>query len=187
MDREHSMDGLSKDAMALFGTFGAAPSSDKKQATQPQQDPVDVSSLSKADRLAHEHEKESKKWTAIIHEMSEKMRDNQKIGDVQSDIYDRRQQIAERKSEIARVRAKYESIYKKKRHDRMDYYATRYDRKLTAGERDKMVDSDMSEFKLILDLMDVQFDWALDTLRTITDMSYGVRNRIDVDDALRRH
>jgi hypothetical protein len=186
MDTTEQIDGLSNDAKALFDSYGKSPSP-RIQTTQQTPQQASTEGLSKSQLLIIEHETESKKWTDIVKRLSDDLRDSSKIVDVQSDIYDRRQQITERKYELARVRAKYESIYKRKRYERLDFYATRYDRKLTAGEREKMVDSDVSEYKLILDLLDVQFNWSLDTLRTITDMSFGVRNRIDVDDALRRH
>lgn len=126
------------------------------------------------------------KWGGRINSMSSRMRDIGKCVDVQMDLYDYRHEVVDRKHKLLRDLAKFNKKYKEDRAKKLGHYATNFDRKLTAGEREKMVDSDTAKLKYIIDLLENHVNQMDQTFRLIENMIFGLKHRIDLEDYLRK-
>lgn len=167
---------LSPETAALFALHG--------QGT-----PVAVipeSEMTTEQRIVKQFDSEIEEWGVIIMSMSERMRDIGKCIDVQMDLYDNRHRIVDRKHKLLRDLSKFQKKYKEKYAERLKFYTTGYDRKLTAGERETMVLGDIASLGYNIELLENHVNHIDQIFKTIENMIFGLKERIKLEEYLRK-
>jgi len=175
-----------KDMIALLKEFPVT-FDDEQGAGNPVDLPVaSDDKISKEDLLIKSFDKELAEWDVIIKSLSTRMRDITKCVDVQGDGYDYRHKIVDKKHKLLRTLSKYNKKYKEDYNKRLNHYATNYDRKLTAAEREKMVLGDMAAYKYRVDLLENHINHIDQTFKSIENMIFGLKYRLELEDYLRK-
>jgi len=167
---------LSSDAKALFDIHG--------QGTP--RPVIPESEMSAEQKITKQFDEEMEKWGGIIYSMSHRMTDISKCIDVQMDLFDNRHRVIDRKHKLLRQLSKFEKKYKEKYAERLKYYTTGYDRKLTTGERAQMADADTSTMKYNIELLENHINQIDQTFKLIENMIFGLAHRIKLEEYLRK-
>ena len=169
-------DNLSPEAKALFDVHG--------QGTP--KPVIPESEMSAEQKITKQFDEEMEKWGNIIYSMSSRMTDIAKCVDVQMDLFDNRHRIIDRKHKLLRNLNKFEKKYTEKYAERLTYYTTGYDRKLTAGERAQMTNADTAQIKYNIDLLENHINQIDHTFKLIENMIFGLGHRIKLEEYLRK-
>lgn len=136
--------------------------------------------------LIEKFDKELVEWDKMIYKLAGMMKDIGRMVDVQSELYEQRHKLVDRKHKLLRTFFKFEKHYKKQYGLKLDHYATGYDRKLTAGERDKMAEADMTDVKYDMDILENHINQIDQIFKTVENMIFGIKHRLDLEDYLRK-
>jgi len=172
----NELDNLSPEAKALFEIHG--------QGTP--RVIIPEAEMTTEQRITKQFDSEIEEWGTIIYSMSSRMTDIAKCVDVQMDLFDNRHRVIDRKHKLLRDLSKFEKKYKEKIAERLKFYTTGYDRKLTAGERDKMAEADTAQLKYNIDLLENHINQIDQTFKLIENMIFGLAHRIKLEDYLRK-
>lgn len=164
---------LSGEAKALFDAFGSKP-----EIVQQNNDPVK--------KLLDGFDKELSAWDNRIKSMSSRMKDIGRCIDVQSDLYDSRQELAEAKHKLLRTISKFNLKYKEKYADRLRHYSVNSDRKYTVSERDKLIEADLKNIKYKIELIENHLNHIDQIFKIVDHMLYGIKNRVLLEEYLRK-
>jgi len=117
-------------------------------------------------------------WGKKISELVQTIKDVNKIADTQVMMLSYRQilldKMSEMKSNLYRSNTNYESHYK----SRFRYYTVDYDIKLTGGEKDRFVKSDLMPLKRQINILESHLDFYSESIRTLDNMAFAIKNRI---------
>ena len=171
---------LSPDAMALFEVQGQTPAPNIPTLDSVSGDDEAIK------KILSNFDGELVKWDGMIESITSRMRDIGKCVDVQMDLYDHRHQIVDRKHKLLRTLAKFSMKYKEQRAARLLHYTGNYDRKLTTGERDKMVDSDTAKMKYKMDLLENHVNQIDQIFKLIENVIFGLKHRLELEAYLRK-
>lgn len=167
---------LSPEAKALFELHGQG----TPQAVIPDAE------MTVEQRITKQFDNEIKEWGDTIMSMSSRMRDIGKCVDVQMDLYDNRHRIVDRKHKLLRDLSKFQKKYKEKYAERLKFYTTGYDRKLTAGERENMSEADVAGLCYNIELLENHVNHIDQIFKTIENMIFGLKERIKLEEYLRK-
>lgn len=172
---------LTPEAQALFDMFGNGTPS-----VTPSVPLVPDSEKTPEQRILEQFDKEINEWGVTINSMTSRMRDIGKCIDVQMDLYDNRHNIVDRKHKLLRDLSKFNKKLKEKYAERLKHYTTGYDRKLTAGEREKMAEADVAVLKYNVELLENHINHIDQTFKLIENMIFGLQHRIKLEEYLRK-
>ena len=118
-------------------------------------------------------------WTVKIRDLAKCFKSVDKLNDAMVQIPSYRQilieQIAQLNIKIRQQQAKLSKTYKSKF---VSYYE--YDYKLTDKQKESFIKADMSEDSMILNLLETQMDFMRESVKTLDNMSWAVRNKLQL-------
>lgn len=167
---------LSPDAQALLDVHG--------QGTP--KSVIPESEMTAEQRIIKQFDEEMDKWGGLIYSMSSRMTDIAKCVDVQMDLFDNRHRVIDRKHKLLRQLSKFQKKYTEKYAERLAYYTTGYDRKITATERAQMTNADTAQLKYNIDLLENHINQIDHTFKLIENMIFGLGHRIKLEEYLRK-
>lgn len=119
-------------------------------------------------------------WTAKIRELAKAFKDVDLLNEAMVTIPSYRQilieQIAQLSIKIKEQERKLSRVYK---DSFIKYYE--YDYKLTDKQKESFLKADMSDESMILSLLETQMDFMRESVKTLDNMSWAVRNKLQLN------
>lgn len=122
-----------------------------------------------------------KDWLNTVRSMAEKLRGINQLADVQVELYSNRQVVLEHNHYLMSLFSKVNGKYKLKRKERYDHYYKNSDVRLNKGEIEDLVNGDTYTQKEKVEMFEHQIEYFRETIKTIDNMIYGVKSRIDFE------
>jgi hypothetical protein len=125
---------------------------------------------------------ERDEWTKSIKNISSRFKKVEDMDQVQIDLYSSRQDIVEYMYRLgaiqANVRKRWMSAYKKAYDD----LSMNQDYRYTDREKSKFAEEQTGELKTQLDIFQNHIDFFKESIKTIDNMVFGVKHRIEIED-----
>lgn len=119
-------------------------------------------------------------WTSKIRELAKAFKNIDDLNDAMVTIPSYRQIIIE---QIAQLNIKIKEQERKLSRTYKDafikYYE--YDYKLTDKQKESFLKADMSDESMILSLLETQMDFMRESVKTLDNMSWAVRNKLQLN------
>src|SRR5574344_184739 len=132
--------------------------------------------------------KERNEWSNIINDMAFRLRDVNKLVDVQVDLFSNRQILVERRSGFIEILNRYLKNVKEIKETSLRDYKTEENLLMkNANESKILLDSKNKEIDEVLALYENHLDFLTKTIETIDKMLFGVKNRISLFEYLERN
>ena len=131
--------------------------------------------------LRTEFEKDRIKWKDTILAMANKIRDMNKMTELQVELYSNRQIVLEHSHYLQSLLAKINKVYKKNLGSKTIEYMNG-DRKLKMGETSLLVESAVADQKEQMDLIESQIEYMQETKKNIDNMVFGLGHRIQLEE-----
>lgn len=132
--------------------------------------------ITKIDAYLNEQRQE---WTLKIRELAMCFKDIDKLHQAMVEIPSYRQiiieQIAQLNIKIKQQESKLSKTYKS---SFMKYFE--YDYKLTDKQKESFLKADMSDDNMVLSLLNTQMDFLRESVKTLDNMSWAVRNKLQI-------
>ena len=132
--------------------------------------------ITKIDAYLNEQRQE---WTLKIRELAMCFKDIDKLHQAMVEIPSYRQiiieQIAQLNIKIKQQESKLSKTYKS---SFMKYFE--YDYKLTDKQKESFLKADMSDDNMVLSLLTTQMDFLRESVKTLDNMSWAVRNKLQI-------
>jgi hypothetical protein len=148
-----------------------------------EQDPnVEVINIPEYEQL---FSKERDDWKEEIRVLSVRMKNIRELGEVQVELYSKRQILLEYIGKLGQIMTKLNSKYRQTKGKQLKYYSEQHQYKYGANEKTSLIEGDLSEIKERVDLMNNQISFLNETIKTVDHMLYGIRHRILLEDYMR--
>jgi hypothetical protein len=119
-----------------------------------------------------------RQWGSKISELVQDIKQVDKIAEVQVSMLSYRQVLVEKipeiKSLLYKKNTSFDNYYKILFRD----YSLNYDIKLTGGEKEKMIRSDLAPIRRQINLLEAHLDFYGECMRTLDNMAFAIKNRI---------
>lgn len=129
--------------------------------------------------------KEREDWKEEVRILSVRMKNIRELGEVQVELYSKRQILLEYVAKLGQIMTKLNSKYRQSKTLKLKYYSEQHQYKYGANEKTSLIEGDLSEIKERIDLMDNQISFLNETIKTVDHMLYGIRHRILLEDYMR--
>jgi hypothetical protein len=117
-------------------------------------------------------------WSLKITEIVRNIKDITLLSETQVLMLSYRQmlldKISDMKGNLYRRNGDYESFYK----TRFRFYTLDYDIKLTGGEKDRFVKTDLMPLKRQINILETHLEFYSECIRTLDNMAFAIKNRI---------
>jgi hypothetical protein len=136
-------------------------------------------------RITKEMNEATKKWKAIIDNLTERLR-----GDIKDVIEIQAEAISYRQTIIDEVKSYSVKIYrlvqkvKVLTKARFEFYATSYQVKTSGTEKIKLIEADLSDYQLFINELDEHVNFLRDTSKNLDNINYTVKNKIELTNIL---
>lgn len=118
-------------------------------------------------------------WTLKIRELAKAFKSVEKLNDAMVQIPSYRQILIEQIAQLnIKIRQQQSGLAKKYKTKFVSYYE--YDYKLTDKQKESFIKADMSEDSMILNLLETQMDFMRESVKTLDNMSWAVRNKLQM-------
>ena len=121
-------------------------------------------------------------WRMKITELVTKIKNMDELADCQVRMLSYRQilldKITDFKTTIYKRNASWERYYRNQYRE----YTLNYDVKLTSGEKHQFIKADLSSLKTQIDMLQSHVDFYQESIKTLDNMAFAIRNRIRLDD-----
>lgn len=124
--------------------------------------------------------KQRQDWTTKIKDLAGRLKNEIKgLEEIMSLVVSYRQILVESLATLNnRVRAQRSTIDKQYKILWLEYY--KYDYKITDKQREKFIEADLSDERHILSLIEVQIEFIEGSIKTLDNMGFAIKNRIDM-------
>lgn len=124
--------------------------------------------------------KQRQDWTVKIKDLAGRLKNEIKgLEEIMSLVVSYRQILVESLATLNnRVRAQRSTIDKQYKILWLEYY--KYDYKITDKQREKFIEADLSDERHILSLIEVQIEFIEGSIKTLDNMGFAIKNRIDM-------
>lgn len=151
--------------------------------SEEKQDPnVEVINIPEYEQL---FSRERDEWKEEIRILSVRMKNIRELGEVQVELYSKRQIILEYIGKLGQIMTKLNGKYRQSKTIKMKYYSEQHQYKYGTNEKNAIIEGDLSEIKERVDLMNNQINFLNETIKTVDHMLYGIRHRILLEDYMR--
>lgn len=127
-------------------------------------------------------ESERQEWTSLIKNIASRFKIVENMAEVQVDLYSQRQLAVDYMQQLSvlqsRLKKNYESEWKKAYDD----LALNQDFRYNERERAKFATERTSTSKLKIDILQIHIEYFRETIRTLDNMIFGVKHRIEIED-----
>jgi len=127
-------------------------------------------------------EKERTDWTNTIKDIAKRFKNIEDLVDVQVDLYSERQRALEYMHELQVLSSKLKKFYLSEWKKAYDALSMNEDFRYNEREKNKMAEEKTSASKLKLDILQTHIDFFKDSIKTIDNMIFGVKHRLEIED-----
>ena len=118
-------------------------------------------------------------WTLKIKELTTNLKEGINLEDVSAYTLSYRQILVENLATIAgKIRTQKGTVDKLYKQKWIEYY--KFDYKITDKQRERFIDADLSDDKQILDLLESQKAFIEGSVKTLDNMGFAIKNRLDI-------
>jgi len=119
-------------------------------------------------------------WTAKIRELAKAFKDIDDLNEAMVTIPSYRQIIVEQIAQLnIKIKQQERRLSKTYKESFIKYYE--YDYKLTDKQKESFLKADMSDDSMILSLLETQMDFYKESVKTLDNMSWAVRNKLQLN------
>ena len=123
--------------------------------------------------------KQREDWTLKIKGLTEDLKIGTNLEEVSAYTLSYRQVLVEMLSTMGnKIRSQKSTIDKKYKEKWMEYYS--FDYKLTDRQREKFVEADIADDTHILELLQTQKSFIEGSVKTLDNMGFAIKNRLDM-------
>jgi len=136
--------------------------------------------------LEEKFAKERLEWSGKIQNMSKNLKDVMKLADLQVDIYTERQRAVEYYHYLISILKGLGRSYTKQYSDKYDFYSFEGQKRF-ANEKSKELKilSDISEIVRKREIVENHCKFIDNTIKTIDNLIYGIKYRVDIEQIAR--
>jgi hypothetical protein len=118
-------------------------------------------------------------WTKKIREVADELKAGSNLPEVSSYTLSYRQILVDMIASISsKIRAQKAKLDREYKTAWIGYY--NYDYKLSDGQRVRFIEADLSEDYQILELLENQKDFFSNSVKTLDNIGFAIKNRIDM-------
>ena len=118
-------------------------------------------------------------WTLKIRELAKRFKDVSALDQAMVEIPSYRQIIIEQIAQLnIKIKQQEKKLSKTYKQSYLKYFE--YDYKLTDKQKESFLKADMSEDNMVLDLLTTQMDFLRESVKTLDNMSWAVRNKLQL-------
>jgi len=127
-------------------------------------------------------ETERNEWTEKVRGIAARFRNVDDLVDVQVDLYSERQRAAEYMHQLMVLQSKLKKAWISEYQKVYDSLVINQDYRYSEKERQKIAEDKTSPAKLKLDILQTHVDFFRETVKTIDNMIFGVKHRLEIED-----
>lgn len=120
-------------------------------------------------------------WSNIIRGLAAGLKDLNGMEEVIANVLSSRQTLVDQMAYInVKVKQQKKVIAARYRTAYIRYY--NYDYKLGEKQKEKFLEDDLADDNMILSHLENQMDWTRDSIKTLDNMGFAIRNRLAIKD-----
>ena len=127
-------------------------------------------------------ESERTEWTSEIRAISARFKNIDEMMDVQVDLYSKRQQGVEYMHQLMVLQSRLKKTWLAEYKKAYDGLIMDQDYRYSEKERQRIAEEKTSNSKLKLDILQTHVDFFRETIKTIDNMIFGVKHRLEIED-----
>jgi hypothetical protein len=120
-------------------------------------------------------------WSVTIRELAQGLRHINGMEAVIANVLSSRQTLVDQMAYInVKIKQQKKVIAGRYREAYIRYY--NYDYKLGEKQKEKFLENDLADDNMILSHLENQMDWLRDSVKTLDNMGFAIRNRLAIKD-----
>jgi chromosome segregation ATPase len=120
-------------------------------------------------------------WSATIRSLAQSLRNLNTMEVTIADVLSSRQTLVDQMAYInVKIKQQKKTIAARYREAYIRYY--NYDYKLGEKQKEKFLENDLADDNMILSHLENQMDWLRDSVKTLDNMGFAIRNRLALKD-----
>jgi len=127
-------------------------------------------------------ESERNDWTEKVREIAKRFKNVEDLVDVQVDLYSERQRAAEYMHQLMVLQSKLKKNWIAEYKKAYDSLILDQDYRYSEKEKQRIAEEKTSGSKLKLDILQTHVDFFRETIKTIDNMIFGVKHRLEIED-----
>jgi hypothetical protein len=127
-------------------------------------------------------ESERAEWTERVRGIASRFKNVEDLIDVQVDLYSERQRGAEYMHELQVLQSKLKKAHLTEWKKAYESLTMSEDFRYNEKEKTRMADEKTSGHKLKIDILQTHIDFFRETVKTIDNMIFGVKHRLEIED-----
>ncbi len=127
-------------------------------------------------------EQERNEWTEDVRGISARFKNIDDMIDVQVDLYSKRQQAVEYMHQLMVLQSRLKKTWIAEYKKAYDALIMDQDYRYSEKERQRIAEEKTSNSKLKLDILQSHVDFFRETVKTIDNMIFGVKHRLEIED-----
>jgi hypothetical protein len=127
-------------------------------------------------------ERERSEWTERTNAVAARFKNVEDMVEVQVDLYSNRQLAVDYMQQLTSLQTRLKKAWLSEWKKVYESLLVDQDYRYSEKERTKIADEKTGVAKLKIDIMQVHIEFFRETIRTIDNMIFGVKHRIDIED-----
>ena len=120
-------------------------------------------------------------WSKTIKDLAQGLRNLNGMEETIANVLSSRQTLVDQIAYInVKIKQQKKTISSKYREAYIRYY--NYDYKLGEKQKEKFLENDLADDNMILSHLENQLDWLKDSVKTLDNMGFAIRNRLALKD-----
>ena len=120
-------------------------------------------------------------WSVTIRNLAQSLRNINTMEITIADVLSSRQTLVDQMAYInVKIKQQKNTISARYREAYIRYY--NYDYKLGEKQKEKFLENDLADDNMILSHLENQMDWLRDSVKTLDNMGFAIRNRLALKD-----
>ena len=120
-------------------------------------------------------------WSVTIRNLAQSLRNINTMEITIADVLSSRQTLVDQMAYInVKIKQQKKTIAARYREAYIRYY--NYDYKLGEKQKEKFLENDLADDNMILSHLENQMDWLRDSVKTLDNMGFAIRNRLALKD-----
>ena len=119
-------------------------------------------------------------WSVTIRNLAQSLRNINTMEITIADVLSSRQTLVDQMAYInVKIKQQKKTIAARYREAYIRYY--NYDYKLGEKQKEKFLENDLADDNMILSHLENQMDWLRDSVKTLDNMGFAIRNRLSLN------
>jgi hypothetical protein len=127
-------------------------------------------------------EQERNEWTGDIKDVSSRFKNVEDMVEVQVDLYSKRQQAVEYMHQLMVLQSRLKKAWITEYKKAYDSLLMDADYRYSEKEKQRIAEEKSSASKLKLDVLQTHVDFFRETIKTVDNMIFGVKHRLEIED-----